>query len=29
MESKGEIIVSETPDHQTQIEVKFEEETAG
>ena len=27
MESKGEIIIYQTPDHQTQIEVKFEEET--
>lgn len=27
MESKGQIIIYQTPDHQTQIEVKFEEET--
>lgn len=27
MESKGEIIIYQTADHQTQIEVKFEEET--
>jgi hypothetical protein len=27
MGNKGEIIIYQTPDHQTQIEVKFEEET--
>lgn len=27
MENKGEIIIYQTPDHQTQVEVKFEEET--
>lgn len=27
MESRGEIIIYQTPDHQTQIEVKFEEDT--
>ena len=27
MKNKGEIIIYETPDHQTQVEVKFEEDT--
>ena len=27
MENKGEIIIYQTSDHQTQIEVKFEEDT--
>lgn len=27
MENKGELIIYETPDHQTQVEVKFEEDT--
>ncbi|MEO8712489.1 MAG: hypothetical protein ABI405_10220 [Parafilimonas sp.] len=27
MKHKGQIIIYQTPDHQTQIDVKFEEET--